>query len=845
MTRQSMLLAGVAGAWCTAVVMVSGATQTPATSRVSFENDVAPIIAANCLDCHSADQRKGGLSLATYGDVLDGGKDGPIARPGRGADSMMVQRLHGVGGEQMPKDAAPLTADEIALIRRWIDEGARLSPDAPPAPPPWDAPLALEAPPVPDVVWPGWTTPADRLVAAYLRDTGTSEPALVSDERFVRRAYLDLWGLLPTPGELRAFLDDRSPDKRSALVARLLADDARYAEHWISFWNDLLRNEDGVNYYSETDGRRTITPWLLPALYTNLPYDQFVSKLLNPQGPADPEGFLIGVNWRGETSAAVTPWMQASQNTAQVFLGVNLKCNACHDSFVNKWKLTDAYGLASFFSPEGQLQLFRCDIAQDAYAGPSFLYPELNRTPASSSLADRRATAAAIFTDPRNGRLARTVTNRLWQRLVGHGIVPIVDEMDGRPWSPELLDWLASDFVAHGYDLKHLITTIVTSRAYQMPAVARTAEPPARDYVFAGPEVRRMTAEQWSDAIGAITGEWSVSTLAIARLAPEPPAPAAPSGRGGGAAAAGSAAGRSGGPAPTDPTTRGSYVREWRAPSSNLTRALGRPIRDQVISTRATQPTTPQALELVNGDIVTRRLTFGARRMVGALAPEPPALYTRAVAGRTARPVSFDIDVTGADRLWLLVEETGSNEPHRVLPVWAGAEFVDASGAATPLGALAPLDTAGVRAAAAAVTVGGQSLPTVRVRNPSTLVYDIAGRGFTRMRGTMWIENDVADIGATLDPQLRFYVFTAEPNMARLIPPVPGVPMAPAPAVATVDETVDRVFMHALGRAPSAAERRAAAAALTSPDGSNRPSAEGLADLLWVLMVKPEFQLIY
>ena len=86
-----------------------------------------------------------------------------------------------------------------------------------------------------------------------------------------------------------------------------------------------------------------------------------------------------------------------------------------------------------------------------------FLFPELNRPLASASAADRRATAAAIFTDPRNGRVPRTLVNRIWQKLMGRGIVENVDEMDGEPWSPELLDWLASDFVASGYDLKALI----------------------------------------------------------------------------------------------------------------------------------------------------------------------------------------------------------------------------------------------------------------------------------------------------------------------------------------------------------------------------------------------------
>ena len=165
--------------------------------------------------------------------------------------------------------------------------------------------------------------------------------------------------------------------------------------------------------------------------------------------------------------------MQASQNTAQVFLGINLKCNSCHDSFVSRWKLKDAYGLAELLL--AGIDACSCtDVTSRRISTPepAFLYPELNRAPASGSLADRRATAAAIFTDPRNGRLPRTIVNRIWQRLVGRGIVANPDEMDGRPWSPELLDWLASDFVEHRYDLKHLIATIVSSHAYQMPAVA-------------------------------------------------------------------------------------------------------------------------------------------------------------------------------------------------------------------------------------------------------------------------------------------------------------------------------------------------------------------------------------
>jgi hypothetical protein len=785
--------------------------QVSGSALVDYERQVLPIVKAHCLECHNAEKRKGGLSLATYGDALDGGRSGAVVRPGSSATSLLMQRIGGDIEPQMPKDTDPLSDADTAVFRTWIDQGARASATSPPAPQPWEPVLSLERPSVPSPVWPRWNAPLDRLVAAYLSRQGIEEPELVADAAFVRRVYLDLWGLLPPPDELRAFLADGSPQKREALVDRLLADDQRYAEHWMSFWNDLLRNEDGTTYFSETASRKSITDWLFSSLKSNLPYDQFVAKLLNPVTPQDPEGFLVGVNWRGETSAAVTPWMQASQNTAQIFLGINLKCTSCHDSFINKWKLRDAYALAGFFSPQPRLQLNRCDVALDQFAEPAFLYPELNRPLRSTVLADRRATAAAIFTDARNGRLSRTIVNRIWTRLLGHGIVANSDEMDGKPWSPEVLDWVASDFVEHRSDLRLLIRTIVLSRAYQMPAVARRDEPVARNYVFAGPEIRRMTAEQFADAIGSMTGEWSVRI------------------------STGRASRRSVG---SDPVSAGAYAREWRVGSTNLTRALGRPIRDQVISQRVAQSTTPQALELINGELLTRWLSLGARRMLGELPPEPTSLFARSAGGRNATSRPFDIDVSNVSKIWLLVVESGSNAPERVQPVWLEAELAGPSGA-VKLSSLTPVDGSGLRSPANPSTEG------VPVKNPSRLVYDITGKGFTRFHGLIGFENPAGEIGSTLNPQVRFFVFETEPNMDRLVPPSPTLPIPAAPAVRTNGEAVDRVFWHALGRAPSAGERRLAEVALNDPSRPGRPSAAGLADLLWALMMKPEFQLIY
>jgi hypothetical protein len=131
------------------------------------------------------------------------------------------------------------------------------------------------------------------------------------------------------------------------------------------------------------------------------------------------------------------------------------------------------------------------------------------------------------------------------------------------------------------------------------------------------------------------------------------------------------------------------------------------------------------------------------------------------------------------------------------------------------------------------------------VKAPSRLVYDIAGRGFTRFRGTADVENPRTEIGSTLNPSLRFFVFDRAPNMDRLVPPNPTLPMPAGQVGTTVSQVVDRVFWHALNRAPSPVERRAAEAAITDSRRRGRVSADGLADLLWAILVKPEFQLIY
>jgi hypothetical protein len=214
------------------------------------------------------------------------------------------------------------------------------------------------------------------------------------------------------------------------------------------------------------------------------------------------------------------------------------------------------------------------------------------------------------------------------------------------------------------------------------------------------------------------------------------------------------------------------------------------------------------------------------------------------VAGRSAASSAFEIDISRAAKLWLVVQENGSNVPEALQPAWAQAELVGPDGT-VPLSSLTPIDASGIRTGSGPIQVSPSNGTGVRVKNPSVLIYDIAGRGFTRMRGIIGLENRPSDIGSTLNPQLRFFVFDTEPNMERLVPPAPEPPV-PAPGVLTDNAAaIDRVFWHALGRAPSSGERRAAESALRDPARGTRPSPQGLADLLWAVTMKPEFQLVY
>src|SRR5205807_5041847 len=200
---------------------------------------------------------------------------------------------------------------------------------------------------------------------------------------------------------------------------KLLGEKRSYAEHWLTFWNDLLRNDYAGTGYID-GGRKQISPWLYRALLDNKPYDQFVRELISPT--PDSEGFILGIKWRGNVNASQVREVQFSQNVAQVFFGMNLKCASCHDSFIDNWKLADAYGLAAVIADK-PLEIHRCDKATGKFSAPRFMWPELGDIDAKETKAKRLEQLAGLVTHPNNGRFTRTIPNRLWQRLMRHGLV--------------------------------------------------------------------------------------------------------------------------------------------------------------------------------------------------------------------------------------------------------------------------------------------------------------------------------------------------------------------------------------------------------------------------------------
>ncbi|MCI0380958.1 MAG: PSD1 and planctomycete cytochrome C domain-containing protein [Gemmataceae bacterium] len=550
--------------------------QAQASKPIDFAHDIAPMLKARCAECHTNGKYKGSVSFDTREALLKS----KVVTIGKSKDSEVYQRITNPDKDKrMPPKGEPLSAKEIALFKRWIDEGL-----------PWDAgftfkvtayvaPLKPRQPALPPPR-PGLEHPIDRIVDAYFQKHKVALPAPLDDTAFLRRVYLDVIGLLPAPRESESFFKEETPDKRARLVGKLLGERRAFADHWLSFWNDMLRNDYAGTGYID-GGRKQISAWLYGSIHDNKPYDQFVRELISPS--AESEGFIKGIQWRGNVNASQVIELQFSQNVSQVFFGINLKCASCHDSFIDNWKLDDAYALAAIIA-DRPLEIHRCDKAMGKTATARFLWPELGSIDAQQPKAKRLEQFARLVSQPDNGRFTRTIANRLWQRFFGRGIVHPVDMMANKPWSEDLIDYLGVYLAEQKYDLAKLMEHILTSRAYQSKPAILEKEMPGEDYVFRGPELRRLSAEQFIDALWMIGHAGPPKAAAPIKL-PEFEGSVPPERR---------------------------FLRSSLVNADALMRSLGRPNREQVVTTRPDQLTTLQALDLANGQILDDTLARGA-----------------------------------------------------------------------------------------------------------------------------------------------------------------------------------------------------------------------------------------
>ena len=348
----------------TTVWIVAGATialgqnppSTPATIR--FSREILPLLSDSCFACHGPDEkaRKGGLRLDTLTGARGSGKSGKIAvNAGSPDQSEILRRILSSDPDEVmppPESGKSLKPEQIALVRRWIEQGA-----------PWGRHWAFEAPQRPTIpVVPGVSNPIDALVRSTLASDGLQPAPEAARSTLIRRWSLDLTGLPPTPAEVDAFEADPSPQANERQVDRLLAS-PRFGERMAWEWMEAARYADSNGY--QGDGERTMWPWrdwVTDAFNRNLPYDQFT--LWQIAGDRLPEateeqrlatGFLRNhaINGEGGRIAEenrIDYLFDQTETVATVWLGATFNCTRCHDHKFDPYTQKDYFGLMSFFN---------------------------------------------------------------------------------------------------------------------------------------------------------------------------------------------------------------------------------------------------------------------------------------------------------------------------------------------------------------------------------------------------------------------------------------------------------------------------------------------------------------
>jgi hypothetical protein len=500
----------------TTALLTTGVTAADSSRTPTFEADILPIFNVHCLQCHGGVHQRNGLDLRTLPTVLKGGESGAVVLAGRPDESLLWKKLD---TDAMPKTDNKVSAANKALIKAWIASGAKGVEKK------TDLKVtraALKPAEVASLI--------DRDIAAQLRTLKLPASPPASDAEFLRRVYLDIAGKPPTGEAAAAFLADTDPAKRAELIDTLLASED-FGRHFAERWVNL--------FYLSTVNQRPHSPepfvgWLAQRLNTGRPWDEMVRDILTADGPITdaPQGLFYYYN--GDMNGQFTPKILAG-NIGQVFLGVQLQCAECHNHPFNDWKQTDFWSMAAFFAQTTRMERVEnknTPGVQDRHLQMKNGKPQTPPKEVSISIPNdgearnggkkvlaafldgqqvvvdpalsHRPPFAVWLTSKDNRMFARTAVNRFWAHFFARGFVnPLNDFGDhNTPTYPGLLDALADELVASGFDLKHLIRCICLSEAYQRSSrVVPGNETADAELFFARMPAKVLTPEQLYDAL--------------------------------------------------------------------------------------------------------------------------------------------------------------------------------------------------------------------------------------------------------------------------------------------------------------------------------------------------------
>jgi hypothetical protein len=419
----------------------------------------------------------------------------------------------------------------------------------------------------------------DEFIYTKLDKLRINQAELCDDSVFVRRAYLDILGVLPTVDEARVFLSDTSEAKRATLIDALL-ERPEFSELWAMKWADVLRVRSSVEL--DAKGMHRYNDWLRQSITNNKPMDQLVRELLSAEGG----------NFTSPTSNFYLierePNLMA-ENVAQVFMGVRIQCGQCHNHPFDRWTMDDYYSFSAFFSQVGRKQasdpretiVFNRrsgevkNIRDNQVMKPKFLGGEIPDTKGR----DRREVLAEWLTSPENPWFSKNFANRIWAHFMGQGIIDPVDDVRvSNPASnPQLLEELGRRLAANNYDMRQLVREICNSNTYQASThPPEKSKSDTRNFAYA--QVRRIDSEMLLDAISQVTNtKVKFTSLPLGARA----------------------------------------VQVADGASNNyFLNVFGRPARESVCTCdRRNEPTLAQALHLINGDTFTQAIQNGNSRI--------------------------------------------------------------------------------------------------------------------------------------------------------------------------------------------------------------------------------------